>query len=71
MWNFSYRNLTFIRMQRISSRAEQFSDGSTIEPAFGKTILLIVDDNVEMVTYLVEAFSKEYCCLYALNGKDG
>ena len=24
-----------------------------------------------MVTYLVEAFSKEYCCLYALNGKDG
>ena len=44
---------------------------SQLTPLAGKPVLLIVDDNVEMATYLAEAFSEEYCCLHALNGKDG
>lgn len=33
--------------------------------------LLIIDDNQEMVSFLVEAFSKNYRCLKAYNGKEG
>lgn len=33
--------------------------------------LLIIDDNIDIVSFLVEAFSNEYNCLKALNGKDG
>lgn len=55
----------------ISSVQNSFQTDQQLSLLSGKPILLIVDDNVEMVTYLVEAFSKEYCCLYALNGKDG
>ena len=36
---------------------------SQLTPLAGKPVLLIVDDNVEMATYLAEAFSEEYCCL--------
>lgn len=55
----------------ISSVQNSFQTDQQLSLLSGKPILLIVDDNVEMVTYLVEAFSKEYCCLYAFNGKDG
>ena len=34
-------------------------------------VLLIIDDNQEMVSFLIETFSKTYRCLKAFNGKEG
>ena len=36
----------------------------------GKKKLLIVDDNYEMVAFLIKIFSKEYICMKAYNGKE-
>lgn len=55
----------------VASMQNHSQADSQLTPLAGKPVLLIVDDNVEMATYLAEAFSEEYCCLHALNGKDG
>lgn len=55
-----------------------FSAEETSEEAFSevtdtaaKKKLLVIDDNHEMVAFLINTFSKEYTCLKAYNGKEG
>jgi len=36
-----------------------------------RPILLIIDDNIEIVQFMVESFSANYKCLKATNGKEG
>lgn len=46
-----------------------FKDGVEIEPEYGETTVLVVEDNVELCEIMAEIISKYYSVLTAQNGK--